>query len=242
MSVFEEFDVQFDDEIVDLREPHERYLLSPPNVGPTEREALLAAFDSGWIAPVGPQLDEFEAQFAAAIGAPAALAVASGTAALHLALRVAGVGPGDEVAVSSLTFAASANPVCYQGARPVFIDSEFDTWNMDPDLLEEWLIDRARRDRLPAAVIVVDIFGQCAQLSRIRNICDAFGVTLIEDAAEALGATHHSQSAGTFGRLGAFSFNGNKTITTSGGGMLVGSPEDIERARFLSTQAKDPVP
>jgi len=234
--------------VVDLRDPEPqpstplRYLLSPPDVGKAERDALLAAFDSGWIAPIGPQLDEFESAFAALIGAPSALAVGSGTAAIHLALKLVGVGVDDDVVVSSLTFAASANPVRYLGANPVFVDSELDTWNMDPDLLDDFLLERANNGRLPAAVVVVDIFGQCAQLSRIRNICKAYDVPLVEDAAEALGATHRGQAAGSFGRLGAFSFNGNKTITTSGGGMLVGSVDDIDRARFLSTQAKEPVP
>ena len=242
MSAIENFDTSSDSFADVERRTETQYLLSPPNVGSAERNALLASFDSGWIAPVGPQLDEFEQRFAEAVGSPAAVALSSGTAALHLALRVAGVQRGDEVVVSSLTFAASANPICYEGAQPVFIDSEADTWNMDPDLLDEFLMRRALRDRLPAAVVVVDILGQCAQLTRIRNICNAYNLPLIEDAAEALGATHHGQSSGTFGRMGAFSFNGNKTITTGGGGMLVGSPEDIAYARFLSTQAKEPVP
>jgi len=220
----------------------ERYLLSPPNVGTTERAMLLNAFDSGWIAPVGPQLDLFEAAFSEKFCVEASVGLSSGTAAIHLALRVLGIKPGDEVIVSTLTFAASANPICYEGARPVFLDSETETWGMDPDLLELFLKRRARTGNLPSAMIVVDVFGQCAQLDRIVELSDHYGVPIIEDAAEAIGATHGGRPAGTFGRMGIFSFNGNKTITTSGGGMLVGSPADVERARYLSTQAREPVP
>lgn len=219
----------------------DRYLLSPPNVGPEERALLLEGFDSGWIAPVGPQLDQFEAEFAARVGAEEAVALSSGTAALHLGLLLAGVRAGDEVVVPTLTFIASASPARYLGATPVFVDSERATWNIDPGLLEDLLSSRAAEGRLPAAVVVVDVLGQCADHSAIGPVCERFGVPVVEDAAEALGAKHAGRPAGTFGATGAFSFNGNKTVTTSGGGMLVGSSADMARARHLSTQARQPV-
>lgn len=201
------------------------------------------AFDSNWIAPLGPQVDAFEAQFAALTGAPHALALASGTAALHLTLLHLGIGPGDEVLVSTLTFAASANPVVYLGARPTFIDSERVSWNMDPALLADVLQQRARAGRLPKAVILVHLYGQTADIDTIQALCDEYGVVLIEDAAEALGATYKGRAPGTFGRAGIFSFNGNKIITTSGGGMLVSPDKDlIDHARKLSTQAREPAP
>ncbi|MFM7068307.1 MAG: DegT/DnrJ/EryC1/StrS family aminotransferase [Actinomycetes bacterium] len=218
-----------------------RLYLSPPDMSGSERERLIAAFDSNWITTLGAEVDGFEADVCAYTGAPAAVALSSGTAALHLALLLAGVGSGDEVLVSSLTFAAPANAVTYVGAVPTFVDCEPQTWNMDPELLEATLVDRAAADRLPAAVIVVDIYGQCAQLDRIVSLCDSYGVPVIEDAAEALGATWSGRHAGTWGMLGAFSFNGNKIITTGGGGMLVGEPELIDRARYLSQQARQPV-
>ena len=202
----------------------------------TERERLLAAFDSNWIAPLGPEVDGFEADICRLTGSSGAAAVVSGTAALHLALLLLGVGEGDEVVVPTLTFVAPANAVAYVGASPRFVDVERSTWNMDPDLLEETL----SAGPPPAAVIVVDIYGQAAQLDRIAEVCARHGVPLIEDAAEALGATWQGRPAGTFGRFGAYSFNGNKVITTGGGGMLVGSPEDMDRARFLAAQAKGP--
>jgi dTDP-4-amino-4,6-dideoxygalactose transaminase len=218
-----------------------RIYLSPPDVGPAERELLLGAFDSGWIAPVGPHVDAFERELAAVVGVPYAVALSSGTAALHLGLHILGVGGGDEVITSTLTFAATANAICYQGASPVFLDVSRDTWNLDPDLLEEELAARNRRNRLPAAVLPVDLYGQCADYDRISAICERFGVPLLEDAAEALGASCGSRRAGAFGDCAAFSFNGNKIITTSGGGMLVSHRRDIvERARHLSTQARQP--
>ena len=218
-----------------------RIYLSPPDVGREERELLLDAFDSGWIAPLGPHVDAFECEFAAAVGVPHAVALSSGTAALHLGLRILGVGRGDEVITSTLTFAATANAICYQGATPVFLDVSRDTWNLDPDLLEEELEARNRRNELPAAVLPVDLYGQCADYQRITEICERFGVPVLEDAAEALGASCGSRRAGAFGDCAAFSFNGNKIITTSGGGMLVSHRRDIvERARHLSTQARKP--
>jgi dTDP-4-amino-4,6-dideoxygalactose transaminase len=218
-----------------------RIYLSPPDVGPAERELLLDAFDSGWIAPLGPHVDAFEDEFAARVGVPYAVALSSGTAALHLALHVLGIGRDQEVITSTLTFAATANAITYVGARPVFVDAASDTWTLDPDLLETELRDRARRGRQVAAVMTVDLYGQCSDYARITNVCRQHGVPIIEDAAEALGATYADRQAGAFGECAAFSFNGNKIMTTSGGGMLVSHRRDvIERARHLATQAREP--
>ena len=212
-------------------------------MGSDERNLLIEAFDSNWIAPLGPHVEAFEREFAERVEMPYAAALSSGTAALHLALRLVGVSAGDEVVVSSFTFAASANAVTYLGAKPVFIDSDSATWNMDPGLLEEELADAARRGRLPKAVMVVDLYGQCADYDRIVPLCARYEIPVIEDAAEALGATHQGKQAGSLGVLGVFSFNGNKIITTSGGGMLVSSHRDwIDKARFWATQARDPAP
>jgi dTDP-4-amino-4,6-dideoxygalactose transaminase len=194
-----------------------RIYLSPPDVGPVERELLLDAFDSGWIAPLGPHVDAFERELAAAVGVPYAVALSSGTAALHLGLQILGVGRGDEVMTSTLTFAATANAICYRGALPVFLDVSRDSWNLDPDLLEEELSARNRVNRLPAAVLPVDLYGQCADYDRILAICDRYGVPVLEDAAEALGASYGSSHAGAFGECAAFSFNGNKIITNGPG-------------------------
>ena len=219
-----------------------RVYLSPPDVGPAERDALLAAFDGGWIAPVGPDLDGFEADIAASIGWPGAVALTSGTAALHLALLVNGVEPGDDVFVSTFTFAATANAVLYCGANPVFIDSDSESWNMSPALLAEALEDARKRNRLPKAVIVVDLYGQCADYDVIVPMCRELGVVVIEDAAEALMATYKGRPAGTLGDCGVFSFNGNKIMTTSGGGMFVSPDTEMaDRVRYLSTQARQPV-
>jgi pyridoxal phosphate-dependent aminotransferase EpsN len=220
-----------------------RIYLSPPHLGPDERDLLLEALESNWIAPLGPHVDAFERELADVVGVPHALALSSGTAALHLALRLAGVGPGDEVLVSTLTFVASVNPIRYLGATPVFIDSDRRSWNMDPALLEAELSERAARGALPKAVVVVDLYGQCADYAPIVESCRRHGVLLIEDAAEALGASYQGRPAGSFGDLSVFSFNGNKIITTSGGGMLVSRRKDwIDEARFLSTQARDEAP
>jgi dTDP-4-amino-4,6-dideoxygalactose transaminase len=220
-----------------------RIYLSPPDVGAAERELLLDAFDSNWIAPAGPHLEGFERELAAAAGVPYAAALSSGTAALHLAMHLLGVGPGDDVLVPTLTFVATANAVHYVGGRPVFIDCDPSTWTMAPDLLERELASRAARGRLPKAVIPVDLYGQCADYEPILACCARYDIPVVEDAAEALGATYHDSPAGSFGAMAVFSFNGNKIITTSGGGMLVSRNRAwIERARYLATQARQPVP
>lgn len=217
--------------------------LSPPHMGGDEEALVKEVFASNWIAPLGPHVDAFEEEFSQRIGARYAAALSSGTAAIHLALRLLGIRPGDEVICSTLTFSASANPVVYEGAKPVFIDSEASSWNMDPELLSEELKDCAKRGKLPRAVIVVDLYGQCADYDRIMQACSLYGVPIIEDAAEALGATYRGRAAGQFGACGIFSFNGNKIITTSGGGMLVSeSRAFIEEARYLASQARDSAP
>ena len=220
-----------------------RIYLSPPEVGPEERRMLLEAFDSNWIAPLGPDVDAFEAEFAERIGVGHAVALSSGTAALHLALLMAGVGPGDEVLVPSFTFVATANAISYLGARPVFVDSTAASWNIDPDLVATDMAARARQGRLPKALVTVDLYGQSADYDALIATCSHYGVPLVEDAAEALGATYRDRATGSFGTFGVFSFNGNKIITTSGGGMLVTeSAEAADRARYLATQARDPFP
>ncbi|MET0554017.1 MAG: NeuD/PglB/VioB family sugar acetyltransferase [Vicinamibacteria bacterium] len=220
-----------------------RIYLSPPHVGREERQLVEEAFDSNWVAPLGPQVDAFESEFAAATRGGHAAALSSGTAALHLALRRLGIGRGDEVLCSTLTFVASANPIVYEGATPVFVDSDEDSWNMDPALLAAELDDAARRGRLPSAVVLVHLYGQSADVAPILEACDRHGVPLVEDAAEALGARYRGRSPGTFGRFGVFSFNGNKIITTSGGGMLVSPIEtEIARVRFLASQAREATP
>lgn len=218
-----------------------RILLSPPHMGQLEHAMLAEAFSSNFIAPFGPHVDAFEREFGHTVGAPYAVAVSSGTAALHLALQLVGVRPGDEVFVSSLTFIASVNPIRYCGASPVFIDSERRSWNMDPDLLASALYERATTGKLPRAVVVVHLYGQSADLDPIVSLCEEFGVQLVEDAAEALGATYYGSAPGTLGRAGVYSFNGNKIVTTSGGGMLVSEdPTLTTHARKLATQAREP--
>ena len=220
-----------------------RIFLSPPHIGPYEADLVGDAFASNWIAPLGPHVDAFEREFCETIGAAHGLALSSGTAALHLALQLLGVGTGDEVVVSTLTFVASVNPVRYLGASPVFVDSERASWNMDPALLAAELDRRARRGRLPKAVVIVHLYGQSADIDPIVAACDRHGVTLVEDAAEALGATYRGRAPGTLGRVGIFSFNGNKIVTTSGGGMLVSDDARLlAHARKLATQARDPAP
>jgi dTDP-4-amino-4,6-dideoxygalactose transaminase len=217
--------------------------LSPPDVGDTERQLLLDAFESNWIAPLGPHVDAFEREFAARLGVRDAVALASGTAALHLALLLLGVGDGDDVLLPTLTFVAAANAVRYLRANPVFIDSEPATWNIDPALVAEELDARAGSGRVPAALVGVDLYGQCASWGPLAEVCARHGVRMVDDAAEALGATYHGRPAGTAGAAGAFSFNGNKVITTSGGGMLVADdPDLVARARHLATQAREPAP
>lgn len=220
----------------------QRIYLSPPDMAGREREYVAQAFADNWIAPVGPHLASFEQKMAAVTGCGHAVALSSGTAGLHLALRLCGVRPGDCVICSTLTFVASVNPVVELGAEPVLVDSERQSWNMDPALLAAALADAQRRGKRPAAVLVVHLYGQCADMEPILSVCASFGVPLIEDAAEALGASHGERHAGTMGRFGIFSFNGNKIITTSGGGMLVSQDaEAINQARFLATQAREPV-
>jgi len=220
-----------------------RIYLSPPHMSGEELDLVRDAFESNWIAPLGPHVDAFEKEFAEYLHVDHAAAVSSGTAALHLAMRLVDLSAGDEVLCSSFSFCATANAVLYQGGIPVFIDSNKSSWNMDPDLLQEELEACAEKGRLPKAVISVDLYGQCADYARIEEICKRFDVPLIEDAAEALGATYGDRRSGTFGAMAAFSFNGNKIITTSGGGMLVSNDVRlIEQARFLATQARDKAP
>jgi dTDP-4-amino-4,6-dideoxygalactose transaminase len=220
-----------------------RIYLSPPHVGEEERRLLLDAFDSNWIAPLGPHVDAFEKEFSERLGGVHAAALSSGTAALHLALLILGVGRDDEVIVSDLTFAASANVVRYVGATPVFVDADTATWTLDPELLAEALADRARRGRVPKAVISVDLYGQCADYERLARVCGEYDVPLLQDACESLGSEYRGRPAGVQGVFGAFSFNGNKIITTSGGGMLVSERADwIALATKLATQAREPAP
>jgi dTDP-4-amino-4,6-dideoxygalactose transaminase len=222
---------------------NDRIYLSPPCMLGRERQLLLDAFDSNWIAPLGPHVNAFEAEFAARVGVAHAAAVSSGTAALHLALQILGVGRDDRVVTSSFTFAATANAIKYVSAVPVFIDSDWTSWNIDPNLLRDYLQQCRAKGRLPKAVLSVDIIGQCCDYDSIRAICTEFELPLIEDAAEALGATYHDLPAGSFGDISCFSFNGNKIITTSGGGMLVTNNEAwAAQARHLATQARDPAP
>ncbi len=218
-----------------------RIYLSPPHLDGRERELLLEAYASNWITTLGPHVDAFEREICEKIGVKHAVALASGTAGLHLALLMLGVEQGDEVLCSDLTFVASANAITYVGGIPIFIDCDRTTWNMDPGLLIEELDARAKRGRLPRAVIVVDLYGQCADYDPIVETCKNYEIPIIEDAAEALGATYNGAHAGKFGIMGIFSFNGNKIITTSGGGMLVSDNENyIRQAKFLSQQARDP--
>lgn len=212
-------------------------------MGGQELDFVHEAFASNYIAPVGPQVERFEREFAALVGAKYAVAVSSGTAALHLALRYVGVGAGDEVICSAFTFAASANAIVYQGGTPVFIDSDAISWNMDPNLLAGFLARRAKDGRIPKALVLVHLYGQPANIAPIAELCANYGVMLIEDAAEALGAEYQKKAPGTFGKAGIFSFNGNKIITTSGGGMAISDDEAlIKKLRFWATQARDPVP
>jgi pyridoxal phosphate-dependent aminotransferase EpsN len=212
-------------------------------MGGEELRFVKEAFESNYIAPMGPQVDAFEEEFCAKVGAKHAAAVTSGTAALHLALRLLGVESGDEVWTSNLTFIGSVSPITYLGARPVFIDSDRETWNMDPGLITEELKKQADEGKLPKAVVLVHLYGQCADIDPILESCQRYGVALVEDAAESLGAIYKGCQAGTIANAGIFSFNGNKIITTSGGGMVVSDDESlVERARLLSAQAREPTP
>jgi dTDP-4-amino-4,6-dideoxygalactose transaminase len=220
-----------------------KILLSTPHLGDLEMEYVEEAFRTNWVAPLGPNVDAFERELASYVGIDHAAALSSGTAAIHLALALLDVGRDDAVFCSSLTFVASANPILYVGAVPVFIDSEPASWNMSPHALERALAEAERKGRLPKAVVVTNLYGQNADIDPLQALCDRYGVALVEDAAESLGATYKRRHSGTFGRFGIYSFNGNKIITTSGGGMLVSNDgAAIERAKFLSTQARDPAP
>lgn len=217
-----------------------RIYLSVPHMGTNEERYVHEAFASNWLSTVGANLDAFEVAFSARIGQPC-VALSSGTAGMHLGLRLLGVGPGDEVMVSDLTFVASVNPIRYLGAEPVFIDSDRDSWNMDPALLAQALHDRARRGKLPKAVVVVHLYGQPADMDPILATCRRHGVPILEDAAEAMGTLYKGRPAGSLGDVNVFSFNGNKIITTTSGGMLSSpNPDWVEKARFWSQQARDP--
>ena len=217
-------------------------LLSSPHLGEEEQVYVAQAFNTNWIAPVGPNLDAFEQELADKVGMQYAVAVNSGTSAIHLALRALGVGQGDIVFCSSFTFVASVNPIIYQGASPVFIDSEPNSWNMSPEALERALKDADENKKLPKAVVVVSLYGQSADLDKLLVVCNQFNVPIVEDAAESLGATYKGKASGTLGRVGIYSFNGNKIITTSGGGMLVTNDSDLAaHAKKLATQAREPV-
>jgi pyridoxal phosphate-dependent aminotransferase EpsN len=220
-----------------------RIFLSPPHMSGNEQKYINEAFKTNWIAPLGPNVDAFERELAEYVGSKGAAAVSSGTAAIHLALRLLDVRQGDKVFCSSLTFIASANPILYQWAEPVFIDSEPDTWNMSPLALERAMEEAKREGKLPKAVIVVNLYGQSAKMDEILAICNHYQVPVVEDAAESLGSTYKGKKSGTFGKFGIYSFNGNKIITTSGGGMLISDDvEALQKARFLATQARDPAP
>jgi len=230
-------------DILDRKVIDEQILLSTPHMGSAERDFVEEAFRTNWIAPLGPNVDGFENELAELVGVKYAAALSSGTAAIHLALIMLGVKAGDKVFCSTLTFAASANPIMYQGAEPVFIDSDDKSWNMSPQALEKAFAVASKEGWMPKAVIVVNLYGQSADMDALLEICNRYGVPILEDAAESLGATYKGRPSGTFGKLGVYSFNGNKIITTSGGGMLVSDDRElIERARFLATQARDPAP
>lgn len=217
----------------------EKIWLSSPTMHGEEQEFVKDAFDTNWVAPLGPHVNELEKEVCEYLRAGHAAALSAGTAALHLAIRMLGIGEGDIVLCQDLTFAASCNPVTYEKAVPVFVDSETETWNMSPEALRKAL----RKYPEAKAVVAVDLYGTPAKLEEITQICREHGIPLIEDAAEALGSTLNGKACGTFGRINALSFNGNKIITTSGGGMLISEEEElVQKARFLATQARDPAP
>lgn len=220
-----------------------RIFLSPPDMCGVEEKYVSEAFASNWIAPLGPFVDRFEREIGAYMDGRQVCALASGTSALHLGLLTLGVGPGDRVYCSDFTFSASCNVIRYCGAEPVFIDSEKESWQMDPTLLAEKLGRDAKDGKLPKAVVVVDLYGISADFERILSICNAYQVPVLEDSAEALGSTRFGKKCGTFGKVSGFSFNGNKIITTGGGGALVSDdPAIVERARYLATQAREKLP
>jgi dTDP-4-amino-4,6-dideoxygalactose transaminase len=226
-----------------MTQTQKRIFLSPPHMGGSELDFIHTAFESNYVAPLGPMVDAFERNFSTFTGIPHCAALSSGTAALHLALRTLGTGPGDIVLASTLTFIGSVSPITFTGAQPVFIDSDTETWNMNPDLLAEAVAGYAAAGRIPRAVIVTDLYGQCADYDRLLEICAPHGIPLIIDAAESAGARYRNRHAGTGGYCSVFSFNGNKIITTSGGGMLcTDNPAVAEKTRWLSQQARDPAP
>ncbi len=230
-------------DLVSARDLAARVWLSSPHLGEEESAFVAEAFRTNWIAPLGPHVDAFERELAAHVGVGHAAAVSSGTAAIHLALLLLGVKPGDTVFCSSLTFVGSANPITYTGAQPVFIDSEPGTWNMSPQALERAFEWAAREGRLPRCVVLVNLYGQSADMDALLPLCERYGVPVLEDAAESLGASYKGRASGSFGRIGIYSFNGNKIITTSGGGMLVSDDAVLmARARKLATQAREPAP
>lgn len=217
--------------------------LSPPHMGGEEMKFVQEAFDTNWIAPIGPQVDAFEREVADYNGIEHCAVLSSGTAAIHLALIVLGVGQGDEVICSSFTFSGSCNPIRYVGATPVFVDSESETWNMDPALLRVAINERIAKGQKPKAIILVHLYGMAAYIQELMDISREYDIPVIEDAAEALGSTYNGQRLGTFGDIGIYSFNGNKIITTSGGGAMVSRNSAwIKKARFLATQARDQAP
>lgn len=217
--------------------------LSSPHMGVDELKFVNEAFETNWVAPVGPHIEEFEKDLTAYNQIPYCAALSSGTSAIHLALIILGVKAGDEVICSSFTFSGSCNPIAYQQATPVLVDSEAETWNMDPDVLDEAITDRIKLGKKPKAIIAVHLYGMPAKIGEIMEISEKYAIPVIEDAAEALGATWQGRKCGTFGDIGIYSFNGNKIITTSGGGAMVSrNAEWIQKAKFLSTQARDPAP
>ena len=230
-------------DVIFRRELSQRIWLSSPHLGDEETAFVEEAFKTNWIAPLGPHVNAFETEMASHVGVGYAAAVSSGTAAIHLGLLLLGVKPGDTVFCSSLTFVGSCNPILYAGARPVFIDSEPSTWNMSPVALEQAFEWAKRENRLPTCVILVNLYGQSADMDALLPICERYGVPVLEDAAESLGASYKGKSSGAFGRLAVYSFNGNKIITTSGGGMLIADdPDLVVRARKLATQARESTP
>lgn len=218
----------------------EKIYLSSPHMGGYEQQYINEAFESNWVAPLGPNVDGFERELAEYVGVKSAAALSSGTAAIHLALKYVGVKRDDVVFCSSLTFSASCNPIMYEGAIPVFIDSEYNSWNMSPVALKKAFEAHKKMNKLPKAVIIVNLYGQSADMDKLKDICDSYNVPIIEDAAESLGATYKDKPSGTIGEFGVYSFNGNKIITTSGGGMLVSNNvEAINKSRFWATQSRD---
>ena len=221
----------------------ERIHLSLAHLGGHEKNYVSKAFEDNWVTTAGPNLEQFEKDLCQYTGAQHAVAVSSGTAAIHLALLALGTGPGDEVLCSTFTFIASANPILYTGATPVFVESEASTWNMSPEWLEKAILERKKQGKKPKAIILVHLYGMPALLEELLAVADKYGIPVVEDAAESLGSRYRKQQTGTFGKIGIYSFNGNKIITTSGGGAIItNDPEIAAQVRFLANQAKDPAP